>query len=107
MYTHKTYRALTLFRGSLIALVFDNTLSLRATDNAKRDAITLMSADTDRICLTMVLMHDVYSSILEVAISWWLLYRYHGVAIAASTTLTLGMSICVKVLERTLARLSK
>ncbi|KFG85665.1 ABC transporter [Metarhizium anisopliae] len=84
-YQHKTYRLLTMFRGSLISLIFSKTLRMSATKISDAEAITLMSADIDRIALSLELVHEFYSSFIEIALSMWLLYRLLGVAMAAST----------------------
>ncbi|KAH0593670.1 hypothetical protein MHUMG1_08420 [Metarhizium humberi] len=50
-YEHMTYRVLTMFRGSLITIIFGKTLRLSASAVHDAEAITLMSADVDRIGL--------------------------------------------------------
>ncbi|KAG8410254.1 hypothetical protein J3458_017969 [Metarhizium acridum] len=97
-YQHKTYRLLTMFRGSLISLIFTKTLRISATKISDAEAITLMSADIDRIALSLELVHEFYSSFIEIALSMWLLYRLLGVAMAAATAhvvacLVLGIPI--------------
>ncbi|KAH0592836.1 hypothetical protein MHUMG1_09481 [Metarhizium humberi] len=89
-YQHKTYRLLTMFRGSLISLIFSKTLRMSATKISDAEAITLMSADIDRIALSLELVHEFYSSFIEIALSMWLLYRLLGVAMAASTAHVVG-----------------
>ncbi|QLI72089.1 ABC multidrug transporter B [Metarhizium brunneum] len=92
-YQHKTYRLLTMFRGSLISLIFSKTLRMSATKISDAEAITLMSADIDRIALSLELVHEFYSSFIEIALSMWLLYRLLGVAMAAATAHVVGIPI--------------
>lgn len=79
-----------MFRGSLISLIFSKTLRMSATKISDAEAITLMSADIDRIALSLELVHEFYSSFIEIALSMWLLYRLLGVAMAASTAHVVG-----------------
>ncbi|KAK2608934.1 hypothetical protein QQS21_002510 [Conoideocrella luteorostrata] len=84
-YEHMTYRVLTMFRGSLITLIFGKTLRLSASAVKDAEAITLMSADIDRIGLCMEIIHDSYSSVVEITLSLWFLYRFLGIAVVPPT----------------------
>ncbi|RDA85904.1 hypothetical protein CP532_2703 [Ophiocordyceps camponoti-leonardi (nom. inval.)] len=82
IYQHKTYRLLTLIRGSLVTLIFNKTLRVSSASIADGEAITLMSADIDRIgAITMI--HEFYASFIEAAIALWLLYSLLGIAVVA------------------------
>ncbi|OBT64152.1 hypothetical protein VE03_06254 [Pseudogymnoascus sp. 23342-1-I1] len=81
VYQHKTYRLLTLFRGSIIALVFDKTLRINSSAVENAEAITLMSADIDRIGSSMTLVHEIYASFIDGALAIYLLYRLLGIAV--------------------------
>ncbi|RCI10632.1 hypothetical protein L249_4464 [Ophiocordyceps polyrhachis-furcata BCC 54312] len=82
IYQHKTYRLLTLIRGSLVTLIFNKTLRVSSASIADGEAITLMSADIDRIgAITMI--HEFYASFIEAAIALWLLYSLLGIAVLA------------------------
>ncbi|KHN96132.1 ABC transporter [Metarhizium album ARSEF 1941] len=83
VYQHKTYRLLTLYRGSLTAMIFSKTLKMSASSTSEAEAITLMSADIDRIGSSMSLIHELYASVIELALALWLLYRLLGMAILA------------------------
>lgn len=89
-YEHMTYRALTLFRGSLITFLFSKTLRLSVSAVGDAEVITLMNADIDRIGLCLPIMHDAYASIVELALSLWFLYRLLGVAVFPP----LGFIVC-------------
>ncbi|PFH57820.1 hypothetical protein XA68_14537 [Ophiocordyceps unilateralis] len=82
IYQHKTYRLLTLFRGSLVTLIFNKTLRVSSTSIADGEAITLMSADIDRVG-SVTLIHEFYASFIEAAIALWLLYSLLGIAVVA------------------------
>ena len=72
-----------MFRGSLITLIFSKTLRISLTAIEDGEAITLMSADIDRIGTSIPLVHELYASLLDVALALWLLYRLLGVAMIA------------------------
>jgi ABC-type multidrug transport system fused ATPase/permease subunit len=78
LYEHRVYRSITVFRGSLITLIFGKTLSLGTTNASGADAITLMSADIGRIEDSMRHMHEFYASFIDTAVSLWLLFRLLG-----------------------------
>lgn len=90
IYQHKTYRLVTLYRGSLVSLIFDKTLSANSSTLDNAEAITLMSADVDRITSSMRVIHEVYASVIEIGIALWLLYNFLGIAMVASISWILG-----------------
>jgi hypothetical protein len=79
-----------MFRGSLISLIYDKTLRLSASAVTDAEAITLMSADIDRIGLSMRILHDAYASIVEIVLSIYLLYRLLGIAIVTPAVFIIG-----------------
>ncbi|CAI6082463.1 unnamed protein product, partial [Clonostachys chloroleuca] len=98
LYEHRTYRAITQFRGSLVTMIFGKTLALSSTDIADAEAITLMSADIGRIESSMHIMHDIYAAFIDLIISMFLLYRLiggatYGPAVWIVSCLFLGMPI--------------
>ncbi len=92
VYELKVYRAITLFRGSLISVIFDKTLRVSSHAASDAEAMTLMSADIDRIGLSMEDVHELYAGPIELGIALWLLYRLLGVAMGASTAFVVGTS---------------
>ncbi|KAH8659923.1 ABC transporter [Xylariales sp. PMI_506] len=94
VYQHKTYRVLTLFRGSLVTLIFEKTLRISASSTKNAEAITLMSADIDRIETSMIVIHEFYAGLVEVALALWLLHRLLGAALIAPV---LWIVLCLMV----------
>lgn len=92
VYEHKTYRLLTLYRGSLVTFIFGKTLRVSSTNEDNAEAITLMSADIDRIGYSMTLVHEVYAGFIEIAIALWQLHRLLGIAIVAPVGWIIGMT---------------
>jgi hypothetical protein len=74
-----------MVRGSLVTFIFDKTLRMSTSVVADSAAITLMSTDIERIGSGLREIHEVYASILEVAIALWLLARLLNMAMIAST----------------------
>ncbi|KID73703.1 ABC transporter, partial [Metarhizium brunneum ARSEF 3297] len=97
LYEHMTYRVLTMFRGSLITIIFGKTLRLSASAVHDAEAITLMSADVDRIGLCMPVLHDSYASLVELALSLWLLYRLLGIALQNANIPQVCLSIGIPI----------
>ncbi|KAM5429329.1 hypothetical protein McanCB56680_000032 [Microsporum canis] len=83
VYEHKTYRLITLYRGSLVTFIFEKTLRIDSTSDDNAEAITLMSADIDRIGYSMTLVHEIYAGFIEIAIALWQLHRLLGIAVVA------------------------
>ncbi|KAG5953563.1 hypothetical protein E4U53_004782 [Claviceps sorghi] len=96
LYEHMTYRVLTMFRGSLTTLIYEKTLRLNIMAIQDAEAITLISADIDRIGLCMQILHDAYASLIELALSLWLLCRLLGIAIIPPTVFIIGKS-CLSI----------
>ncbi|PWI71738.1 Na/K ATPase alpha 1 subunit [Purpureocillium lilacinum] len=86
-YQHSRFR--TRMRGSLVALVYEKTLELRAADRGDTTAVTLMGTDVERIAMGMQFVHEVWASVLDVGIASWLLGRQLYVACIAPIVLIL------------------
>ncbi|KAG5930350.1 hypothetical protein E4U42_001865 [Claviceps africana] len=96
LYEHMTYRVLTMFRGSLTTLIYEKTLRLNIMAIQDAEAITLVSADIDRIGLCMQVLHDAYASLVELALSLWLLCRLLGIAIIPPALFIIG-KLCLSI----------
>lgn len=84
---------LTIYRGSLIALIFDKALCTCSSSSDNAEAITLISADIDRIGSSFTLIHETYGSCLDLILALWLLYKFLGMAMIAPIAWTLGMKL--------------
>lgn len=89
-YQHLTYRAITMARGGLISMLFakSSTLKTNATDSAS--ALTLMSADIERITNGWQTMHEIWANVIEVAVAVYLLGRQLGVACTIPLAVAIG-----------------
>jgi ATP-binding cassette, subfamily C (CFTR/MRP), member 1 len=86
------YRAITIFRGVLVRLVYNETLKLSvvAAAEAPNAPATLIQADVERIGFGMRNMHEAYASSLEAIVAIYLLERQLGVAVLAPLGVIIG-----------------
>ncbi len=89
-YQHLTYRAITMARGGLTTLMFAKTSSLKSNAVDSSSALTLMSADIERITNGWQTMHEIWASVIEVAIAIYLLEQQLGAACA----IPIAVAIC-------------
>jgi hypothetical protein len=72
-YTHMNNRFVTKIRGILISQMLRKNLLLRRDEAVKAAAVTLMSTDIDVIARTLPKIHEVWASIVELAVGIYLL----------------------------------
>ncbi|KAJ3488824.1 hypothetical protein NLG97_g6122 [Lecanicillium saksenae] len=82
-FQHKTYRLVTIFRGSLISLIYDKTVRICSAEISDAEAVTLMSADIDRIAMSLQIVYDFLIGPIELVLALCLLFRLLGVAMVA------------------------
>ncbi|ROW00912.1 hypothetical protein VPNG_08274 [Cytospora leucostoma] len=90
LYFHE--RSIWMVRGALASAIYRKTTEAKIGTFDESSAITLMSTDVERIRQGMVMLHDFWAGIIEVAIACYLLYRYLGVAFVAPIIMVV---ICV------------
>ncbi|EXL40888.1 hypothetical protein FOCG_16654 [Fusarium oxysporum f. sp. radicis-lycopersici 26381] len=79
-YQHLTYRAITMARGQLVSILFDKATDISITAADPSAALTLMSADIERIDTGWRTAHDVWANLVEIVIAVYLLGRQLGIA---------------------------
>ncbi|KAK2127563.1 P-loop containing nucleoside triphosphate hydrolase protein [Fusarium oxysporum II5] len=79
-YQHLTYRAITMARGQLVSILFDKVTDISITAADPSAALTLMSADIERIDTGWRTAHDVWANLVEIVIAVYLLGRQLGIA---------------------------
>ena len=67
-----------MVRGSLVALIYSQSLTLDFGSEDLSAPVTLMSTDVDRICQSLVLVHDLWARPLELILGTCLLARQIG-----------------------------
>ncbi|KAJ3549386.1 hypothetical protein NM208_g529 [Fusarium decemcellulare] len=98
-YQHLTYRAITMARGQLITMLYDKATDINITAADPTAALTLMSADIERIDTGWRTAHDVWANLLEIVVAVYLLGRQLGLAclipVGASIFSIIGSVIAV------------
>ncbi|KAL3424877.1 ABC transporter [Phlyctema vagabunda] len=106
LFKHQLYRHITMVRGSLVSLIYTQSLSMEDRIDDPSAAITLMSTDVDRICQSLVLLHDLWSrplelvlgiSLLALQIGWICIMPVAVVLLSAAADSRVALSIGNKV----------
>ncbi|KAL3444260.1 P-loop containing nucleoside triphosphate hydrolase protein [Aspergillus insuetus] len=95
MFQHRSYRMVMTVRGGLILLIYDHTLTLNMASPSRNDSYTLISADIERIVSGLRSIHEIWASMIEIALSLWLLetkIAISAVAAAAVVVVCLFLS---------------
>ncbi|KAM0263319.1 hypothetical protein ACHAPA_008810 [Fusarium lateritium] len=79
-YQHMTVRATTMARGQLISMLYDKATDMSITATNPTAALTLMSADIERIDTGWRTAHDVWANLIEIVVAVYLLGRQLGLA---------------------------
>lgn len=91
-YYHMVYRFITSLRGSLVGIIYGKTVDLSITALDESAAVTLMSTDTEAICLAFVQVHEMWAVPIEIGLSLWLLQQQLGSAfLAVAMIATIGV----------------
>lgn len=77
-YTHSLDRFVTLLRGCLVSIIYNQTLKLDLKEVGGGESLTLMSADVEHITQGFGLVHEASSNLVMTIISLGLLYRQLG-----------------------------
>ncbi|KAL9572706.1 hypothetical protein ACKAV7_003105 [Fusarium commune] len=106
-YWHMTYQFVTAVRGSLISLIYDKTLDLSITAFDESIAVTLMSADTENICLNFASIHEMWASPIECGVALYLLYRQLGMAFLAPMVVAIVSTTGILMIAKYIANAQK
>lgn len=82
-----------MFRGSMVTLIYRKTLELQAGVYDESKAMTLMSADVDRLTVSLESVCEVWANFIELAIGLWLLERQLGWVCVAPIVIVAGMIV--------------
>ena len=69
---------ITMFRGSFIPIVFNQSLRLSNEAFDESTAVTMMSTDVDKISNSLEIIHEIWANVIEIAIGLWLLEMQLG-----------------------------
>nr|WOZ30809.1 McfL [Coleophoma empetri] len=90
MSQHKTYRTIVAVRGTAVSLIYRHTLGLNSSSIATSSSLTLINNDVERISAGMKDMHEIWASLIEFALSIWLLEMRLGVSVVAAIVLVIA-----------------
>ncbi|VUC31530.1 unnamed protein product [Clonostachys rosea] len=95
---HNLYRFVTILRGGLVCLIYDATLKLDMDQSQESAAVTLMSADVDRIALGFESLDPLWAGPIEIGIGIYLLYQRIGALCVTPVVLAVVLvAICFSV----------
>ncbi|KAI5195395.1 putative ABC transporter [Aureobasidium subglaciale] len=101
-------RVVVIFRGSMISLIYNQTLTFRDGLSAESAALTLMSTgnacpsivsndiNLDNIVGFLENIYDMWARVLEISVGTWLLERQLGATCVVPLIVVLGMSILLR-----------
>ncbi|KAJ6031456.1 hypothetical protein N7540_002188 [Penicillium herquei] len=97
---HRYYhhRMRTMLRSILVTETFITATNARIETNNDSAALTLMSTDIERIRMGFRQLHDIWASIIQVALCAWMLYRDLGVVFVAPIGLVILCFIGLAIL---------
>ncbi|KAK1598438.1 ABC transporter [Colletotrichum navitas] len=101
-YEQLTNRLITRVRGALIAIIYQNMLSLRAETGNAQAAVSLMSTEVDRITVAGQWTLSIVPSLLHLGFAFWILGgQLGGVSVApvvvAASCVFLGLRVGQRV----------
>jgi ATP-binding cassette subfamily C (CFTR/MRP) protein 1 len=92
LYLYEISRFTAKLKGGLIALVYQRSLEIRATEGGDITAVALMGTDVEHIASEMDMVHEVWACFIDILIACWLLWRQLSLACLAPIALVLGAS---------------
>ena len=80
LYWYYQERFQSLLRAFLISTIYRKTTHVLHVGDGDSAAVTLMSADVERIYTGLRLMHEVWANVIQIALTEWLLQQLLGLA---------------------------
>ncbi|TWU71096.1 hypothetical protein ED733_000130 [Metarhizium rileyi] len=99
-YQHNIFRSVTMIRGLLISLVFNETIKLSAYSTAGSGTLTLITSDVDRICGAFENLHEIWANVVELGIAIWLLELELGLGCLGPVATVIMCSIATGQIAR-------
>jgi hypothetical protein len=89
LFTFLCFRLMVKIRGALVGMIYRDMLIIRAESKNSSSAMTLMSTDVDRICLTARWVVDMVPNIVQVGLAMWILSLQLGAVCVAPVIVAL------------------
>lgn len=80
LYWYFHFRMITALRSCLVSSIYTHATAIRITTGDDGAALTLMSADIERITNGIRMIHELWACFIETALASWLLYTKLGAA---------------------------
>ncbi|KAI5358401.1 Putative AAA+ ATPase domain, ABC transporter type 1, transmembrane domain-containing protein [Septoria linicola] len=93
LYQRQLHRMVTKIRGSLVSAVYAATLHLDSAQLSDNAALTLVTADVNRVCSSLKTIDDLFATPIEVAVAIFLLERQIGVSCVAPVGLAIAITL--------------
>ncbi|PIA90546.1 ABC transporter C family member 8 [Cercospora beticola] len=93
LYQRHLHRMITKIRGSVVSAVYGKTMRLDDAQLSDNAALTLVTADINRICGSLQTIDDLFATPIEIAVAIYLLERQIGVSCVAPVALAVGVSL--------------
>jgi ATP-binding cassette subfamily C (CFTR/MRP) protein 1 len=71
-------------------MVYSHTVEARAAGGSNIDGVTLMGADIERIVSSLIFVHEIWASTLDICVAVVLLERQLGVACLVPAIVVIG-----------------
>ncbi|KAI1146779.1 putative ABC multidrug transporter [Nemania diffusa] len=97
-YFHR--RMLAMARSILVTETFIKATEARIGTGDDGAAVTLMSTDIERISLGFLSLHEVWASVIQVAVASWMLYNQLGIVLVAPIGIVIVCFIGLVILMR-------
>ncbi|KAF2012008.1 multidrug resistance-like protein [Aaosphaeria arxii CBS 175.79] len=78
LFLHRSFKFLTMLRGMLVSAIYHKTTELSITALDDSAAVTLMSADVERLILGLRGLHDLWANVLQFALAIYVLESRTG-----------------------------
>lgn len=78
VYSHLSYRLVTLARGVLVSHILDKTLRLEYSKASEKSALSLMSTDIEALVTGLPELHENWVSFVEVGVGIYVLTTFVG-----------------------------
>ncbi len=91
-YEHLGYRATTMIRGGMIAVVYQKMMDLPSGSVSESSAMSLMGSDIEALAEYFhATICDTWANILQLGLATWLLYTQMGAVCVAPIIVAIGM----------------
>ncbi|KAK1450743.1 ABC transporter [Colletotrichum cuscutae] len=96
-----THRLITRIRGALIAMIYQNMLTLRAETGNSQAAVALMSTEVERITVASQWCVAIVPNLIQLGFAMWIMSEQLGAVSVAPIIIALHLTVSVSAGIRT------